>query len=308
MPSTASSASRDSVSNGAARVTISSSSATVQRSMTAIATSCWASTSSGLRGMTVVSIAPSCIRWTTTAASSRSPRNFGKSDALRRLADLVAGAADALQPGRDARRRLDEDDEVDGAHVDAELERGGRDDRRDPAGLEVLLDLEPLLARDRAVVGADELLAGQLVEALREPLGEAPAVREDDRAAVGADELEEARVDRGPDARAQVAERDRPAGLLLGRQDLAEPGHVLDRDDDLELERLAAAGIDDLDLAARPDPAEEPGDRLERPLGRREADALERRRVRRAGGAPAARARARGARRASCPRSRGPRR
>ena len=46
--------------------------------MTVIATSCWARTSSGLRGMTVVSIAPSCIRRATTAASSRSPRYFGK--------------------------------------------------------------------------------------------------------------------------------------------------------------------------------------------------------------------------------------
>ena len=192
------------------------------------------------------------------------------------------GAPDALQAGRDARRRLDEDDEVDGAHVDAQLERRRRDERRDAAGLEVLLDLEPLLAGDRAVVGADQLLAGELVQALREPLGQAAAVREDDRAAVRPDELEQARVDRRPDARAHVAERDGPAGLLVGRQDLAEPGHVLDRDDDLELERLAAARVDDLDLAARPDPAEEAGDRLERPLGRRQPDALERRRVRRA--------------------------
>ena len=37
-------------------------------------------------------------------------------------ADLVAGAADALQPGGDRRRRLDLDDQVDGAHVDAQLE------------------------------------------------------------------------------------------------------------------------------------------------------------------------------------------
>ena len=52
------------------------------------------------------------------------------------------------------------------------------------AGLELLLDRDALLAGDDAVVGADELLAGELVEALGEPLGEAAAVREDDRAAV----------------------------------------------------------------------------------------------------------------------------
>ena len=54
-----------------------------------------------------------------------------------------------------------------------------------------------------------------------------------------------ARVDRRPDARAQVRADRRAAGLLLVRQDLAERGHVLDRDDDLELERLARAGVDD---------------------------------------------------------------
>jgi hypothetical protein len=89
------------------------------------------------------------------------------------------------------------------------------------------------------------------------------------------DQLEHARVDRGPDARPHVAERDRTAGLLVGREDLAEPGHVLDRDDDLELQRLPAARVDDLDLAAGPDPAEEPGDRRQWPLGGREADSLE---------------------------------
>ena len=43
--------------------------------------------------------------------------------------DLVAAAADALQAARDRRRRLDLDDQIDGAHVDAELERRGRDQR-----------------------------------------------------------------------------------------------------------------------------------------------------------------------------------
>ncbi len=46
--------------------------------MTVMATSCWARTSSGLRGMRVCSISPSCMRRVTTATSSRSPRYFGK--------------------------------------------------------------------------------------------------------------------------------------------------------------------------------------------------------------------------------------
>ena len=46
--------------------------------MAAIATTCWASTSSGWRGTRVCSIAPSRMRRVTTAVSSRSPRHFGK--------------------------------------------------------------------------------------------------------------------------------------------------------------------------------------------------------------------------------------
>ena len=75
-----------------------------------------------------------------------------------------------------------------------------------------------------------------------------------------------------------------PPGWCSGRQDLADRGHVVDRDDDLELERLAGAGIDDRDLAVRPDATEEPGDRLQRTLRRRQADPLGR-------GAPSARSR-----------------
>ena len=59
------------------------------------------------------------------------------------------------------------------------------DERGESAGLELLLDLEALLAGDAAVVGADQLLAGQLVEALGEALAEPAAVGEDDRAACG---------------------------------------------------------------------------------------------------------------------------
>ena len=55
----------------------------------------------------------------------------------------------------------------------------------DAAGLQVLLDLDPLLAGDAAVMGPDQLLAGQLVQALGEALRQPPAVREDDRATGG---------------------------------------------------------------------------------------------------------------------------
>ena len=64
-----------------------------------------------------------------------------------------------------------------------------------------------LLARDRAVVGPDELLAGELVEPLGEPFGQPAAVAEDDRRAVRPDELEDPRVDRRPDADPRLGAR-----------------------------------------------------------------------------------------------------
>jgi hypothetical protein len=126
------------------------------------------------------------------------------------------------------------------------------------------------------VVRAHELLAGELVEALGEALREATAVGEDDRAAVGTDRVEDPGVDRRPDRRPGLRRDRRAARLVLGRQDLPEPGHVLDRDDDLQVKRLAGAGVDDLDLSIRSDAAEERRDPLERALRGAEADALRR--------------------------------
>ena len=53
-----------------------------------------------------------------------------------------------------------------------------------------------------------------------------------------------------------------------------ELAHVLDRDDDLEVELLAHARVDELDLTTRS--GDEAADLVERPLCGREADALER--------------------------------
>ncbi len=77
MSSTADSASSGSAVNGAARRTVAATSATVRASTATIATSCCASTSSGLRGYRTASIAPAAMRSATTAHETRSPRNFG---------------------------------------------------------------------------------------------------------------------------------------------------------------------------------------------------------------------------------------
>ena len=203
---------------------------------------------------------------------------LGEDAALRDVTEVVTGPADALQPAGDRLRALDLDHEVDGAHVDAELERRGGDEARDQARLQQLLDLGPLLAGERAVVGAGDRLVRELVEPQGEPLGEPAVVDEDDRRAVLPHEVEQGRVDRRPDrARARlVAGRHRDA-VRQHRLAEAEVGarlaHVLERDDHLEVELLAGAGVDELD---RPAAGDEPPDLLQRPLRGREPDALER--------------------------------
>ena len=129
-------------------------------SIATIATICWASTSSGFAGTRSASIRPSRIRSTTTAVCTRSLRYLGKSTPRDTAPTWWPGPADALQAARHARRRLDLDDEVDGAHVDAELEAGRRDHGGQPPGLELALDEGPLLLAHRAVVGAGQHRGG----------------------------------------------------------------------------------------------------------------------------------------------------
>ena len=65
--------------------------------------------------------------------------------APRHRPHLVTGPADPLQAAGHRGGRFDLDDQVDGAHVDAQLEAARGDDRGQPSGLEVLLDKRPLL-------------------------------------------------------------------------------------------------------------------------------------------------------------------
>ena len=174
----------------------------------------------------------------------------------------MTGSPDTLDAGRDARRGLYLQHQVDRAHVDAELERRGRDQAAKRPCLELVLDEHSLLARDRPVVGSHQVFAGELVDARRKAFGEASRVDEDDRRAMRLDELEQPRVDRGPDA-VEIA-----AALLFGGQSR----HVLDRHLDAHLHRLEPAGVDDRHLAAGA--AEESRDLFQRPLRRRQADAL----------------------------------
>src|SRR5215467_5859023 len=113
------------------------SSSTVHSSIAAIATTCWATTSRGLEGTTVVSISPASIRSTTAALSSRSPRNFGK---ITPREILPKFRGDLLE------RRLDVNDKVHRSHVDAQFHRGGGHEAAQTARLQAVFDQCPLLA------------------------------------------------------------------------------------------------------------------------------------------------------------------
>ena len=153
---------------------------------------------------------------------------LGEEHAAGDVADVVSGPAGALQAAGHRRRRLDLDDQVHRAHVDAQLQAGGGDHGRQAARLQRLLDLRPLLPGHRAVVGPGDLgrrarrgaglghdlrrygggrrrgrrhallgrgrllgaLGGEFVQPAAQPFGKAAGVGEDDGGPVLPDEVE----------------------------------------------------------------------------------------------------------------------
>jgi hypothetical protein len=112
---------------------------------------------------------------------------------------------------------------------------------------------------------AGDLALGELVQPERKPFRKPAVVDEDDRRPVGLDELEDLGVDRRPDRALRAFTMD---AFRVG----AGLAHVLDGHDDLEVELLRHARVDQLDLACAGDEA---SDLLHGTLRRRETDALE---------------------------------
>jgi len=161
-------------------------------------------------------------------------------------ADVMAGAADALHAAGDGWRRFDLNDEIDGAHVDAEFERRCGDETAECAEFEAVFDFLALRDGDAAVVCADQRFLRKIVDGAGDAFGEAAIIDEDESGAMGTDLLEELRMDGAPDGWANGALR---GGAARERIDVVEASHVFDGDFDPEVEAFEFAGVDDGDGA-----------------------------------------------------------
>jgi hypothetical protein len=182
---------------------------------------------------------------------------------LRGASAAVPRPANALEEGRQAAGRADLAHELDGADVDAQLERGGRHERAQIAGPQAPLDPEPALLGETAVMRGDHVLADTLAEQMGDALGEPPGVDEHKRGPmrqhVGGDAVENLRQLLGRSHRLQLAVR-----KLDGEVEIAPVTGV---DDDAP---RAALGTRALGAGAD----QEPGNALDGALRRGEPDAL----------------------------------
>ena len=96
----------------------------------------------------------------------------GEEASLGNRAAPVAGAADALQGDGNRARRTDLAHQIDGADVDAEFERRGRDQHFHLAVLQFLFGREAQLAREAAVMRGDIVFAEPLAQMVRDALGQ----------------------------------------------------------------------------------------------------------------------------------------
>src|SRR5215210_3328047 len=221
-----------------------------------IATICWASTSSALRGTTVGSIRPSRMSFVTTAHSSRSARNFGKI----RPFDTSPTWWPA-RPMRCSPRLTDFGDSTCRTRSTAPMSMPSSSDE-----VATRQGSSPALSCSSTTSRSSRASEPWWARAI----GGSAVVDEHDRRAVLAHLAQQLGVDRGPD---RLARR-----LLAGERIEVDVGllrldHALDRHVDLQVERLARAGVDDRALSLRPD--EEAPDLLERVLRRRQPDPLQ---------------------------------
>ena len=146
-------------------------------------------------------------------------------------------------------------DELDRTDVDAELERRGGDQRAEVAGVQAGLDPVAPFLRQGPVMRGHDVVAEACAQLVREPLGHAARVDEDQRGPV--------LLDQRGDAIEDVAH-------LLGRRDRLQLalGGLPER----QVEGALVAGVDD--DRQRTVTHQQPADGLDRSLRGRQADAL----------------------------------
>ncbi len=135
-----------------------------------------------------------------------------KNDRGADRADVVAGAADALHAAGDGRGRFDLHHQVDGAHIDAQLERRGGDQAAQRAEFEAVFDFFALRHGHAAVMRAHKNFPGEIVQRAGNSFRQAAVVDEDERGAMGADQFEQLGMDGAPDRRTHRALRGGAAG------------------------------------------------------------------------------------------------
>ncbi len=177
----------------------------------------------------------------------------------------VVRPSDSLQEGREAARGADLADQLDRPDVDAELEGRGGDQGAQVTAAQPGLDPLPAVPGQAAVMSRDLAVAEPLAELMRDPLGHPPGVDEHERRPVPGyvpgDQVKDLRHLLGRGDRAELV-----SGQVKAEVELAAVTGVHDRAARRAI-RLGAA-------VARSD--QEPGHRLDRTLGGRQADPLHR--------------------------------
>ena len=225
----------------------------------------------------------------------------------------MPGTPDPLQKARDRARRAELADQIDIADIDAELQGSGRHQRFQRAMLQPLFGVEPLLLGKAAVMRGHLIGPEPLRQLPRRPLGQPAGVDKDQGGAVRLDQLGQAVIDLLPDlarhhrferrgrdfesqiARPAVAGIDHralrtgrairvvwPAMLLLsplrpGGEGQTEGGRDWGSGAHLTLPSLRAGPLplppEGRRGASAAGPDQKSGDRLDRLLRRRQADA-----------------------------------
>ena len=140
------------------------------------------------RAATIASRSPRRTERSSAAHSIRSSREVGNSRPLGMPAIVCPDRPDALEQRRDPVRRSDLADEIDVADVDAQLERRRRDERLERARFQPRLRVEALLLREAPVMRRHGLVAEPVAQVTRQALGHPPRVHEDERRPVCGDQ------------------------------------------------------------------------------------------------------------------------